>query len=160
MWNDHFLNLSLSRASGKCRPGMVERNLLVRDHVCVFPLHRENHRQENIRYYARKFFFNRQKLTLGLNACKKEFVWRQIDSYDYVCVTRESRDATKRQNDVDRQRRSQSRNCIEGFVHRNAFSSDDICVDVEEQRQIQYDNNSTKFRYEFYGFFNGADKVE
>ncbi len=31
---------------------------------------------------------------------------------------------------------------------------DDSCVDVEERRQSQHDNNSAKFRYKFYGFFN------
>lgn len=36
--------------------------------------------------FGRQNFFSNRK-TFGANSCRKGFVWRSLDSYDYVCVT-------------------------------------------------------------------------
>ena len=69
-------------------------------------------------------------------------------------------EAIDSQNDLDWQRKGSNQSCLHGFIQRQAFDGDSVCVYESEKSLNDFDNNSTKHRYLFYGFFNGVDKVQ
>ncbi|WP_018348519.1 hypothetical protein [Longispora albida] len=77
----------------------------------------------------------------GPNGCQAGYVWREADSYDYVCVTWATRDQTAADN-----RAAPSRHvpgsawCEPGYVWREAFAGDNVCVAPAVRSQAWDDN--------------------
>jgi hypothetical protein len=75
-----------------CKQGFVWREAIVPspsledppDHVCVPAAARDREGQNNLLAASRK---NPAQLTFGPNTCKTGFVWREVDDWDWVCVT-------------------------------------------------------------------------
>uniref|UniRef100_A0A914X7S6 Uncharacterized protein n=2 Tax=Plectus sambesii TaxID=2011161 RepID=A0A914X7S6_9BILA len=119
----------------------------------ISPQHIEQHRR-------RSNFFADMK-TWGLNSCNDGYVWRGLDQYDYVCVTKPRRIEAARESGWDGlQRDDTTTQCTPNFLERQAFHGDKMCVTPEERARILAENAEAKNRIKYYKFFNGKDSVE
>uniref|UniRef100_A0A914M726 Uncharacterized protein n=1 Tax=Meloidogyne incognita TaxID=6306 RepID=A0A914M726_MELIC len=97
--------------------------------------------------FGRQNFFSNRK-TFGANSCRRGFVWRSLDSYDYVCVTEQRQKFAQRENLLQENRISYNGHgikCIEPFLPRRAFPGDEICVLAEEKFHIFRENSQACF---------------
>uniref|UniRef100_A0A914L2P4 Uncharacterized protein n=1 Tax=Meloidogyne incognita TaxID=6306 RepID=A0A914L2P4_MELIC len=97
--------------------------------------------------FGRQNFFSNRK-TFGANSCRKGFVWRSLDSYDYICVTEQRQKLAQRENLLQENRISYNGHairCIEPFLPRRAFPGDEICVLAEEKFHIFRENSQACF---------------
>jgi len=82
--------------------------------------------------------------------CQTNYVWRQADLLDYVCVT----EATRRQVAEDNAAKVSrwvvgaygSHTCKSGYVWREAFVGDDVCVTTSQRTQAANDNKAAASR--------------
>ncbi|MCP9261763.1 hypothetical protein DINM_005090 [Dirofilaria immitis] len=81
-----------------------------------------------------KFF--KDLMTFGMNACNDGYIWRTIDSYDYVCVTKERKQQIQNRKEV----RNRHGICREPLVLRKAFPNDNACVTQKEFMITQQEN--------------------
>ena len=84
--------------------------------------------------------------------CIAGFVWREARPADRVCVTPETRDQTKAENEAADSRRSPDggaygpNTCLPGFVWRDAFKDDLVCVTPESRKRAWDDNQAAADR--------------
>lgn len=93
-----------------------------------------------------------RKEAYGPNTCKSGFVWREADNSDYVCVTGATRTAAKNDNLAHPTRVEPicktspsscgygANQCKVGFVWRDAFPGDQICVLASVRDAAKADN--------------------
>ncbi|OZC12049.1 hypothetical protein X798_01230 [Onchocerca flexuosa] len=101
-----------------------------------------------------KSFF-KDLLTFGMNACHDGYVWRTIDPYDYVCITKER----KQQIQNQRKARNRLRICRKPLVPRKAFPSDHVCVTQKEFAITQQENAESHKNMKYHLFFNGEETI-
>ncbi|VDK68404.1 unnamed protein product [Litomosoides sigmodontis] len=101
-----------------------------------------------------KFF--EDLITFGINACHDAYVWRMIDPYDYICVTK------KRQREIQNQRNVRIPHgiCHKPLMLRRAFPNDNACVTREEFAMTQRENEESRKNMKYYSFFNGEEAIE
>lgn len=80
------------------------------------------------------------------DACKEGLVWRVVVPADHVCVTPETRDQIREDDEqkdlrVDPQGSFGPDSCIDGFVWREAVPDDHVCVTPERRDQAREDND-------------------
>ena len=81
--------------------------------------------------------------THGANTCKSGYVWREAGSTDQICVTPQTRSATRFENRLHSARvnpNSVRGYCNQGFVWREAFRGDRVCVTPSSRARARYDN--------------------
>jgi hypothetical protein len=84
----------------------------------------------------------------GPDTCIQGYVWREAIPGDHVCVTPETRDLAREDNQLanDDSRRSPTGGdygpdtCVQGYVWRGVVPSDHVCVTPETRDQVQQDN--------------------
>uniref|UniRef100_A0A1I7VX57 Uncharacterized protein n=1 Tax=Loa loa TaxID=7209 RepID=A0A1I7VX57_LOALO len=106
-----------------------------------------------LRHEQNGFFKN--LVTFGMNACLDGYVWRMIDPYDYVCVTK------NRQQQIQKQRKIRNRRgiCREPLMLRKAFPNDIACVTQEEFMITQKENAESHKNMKYHSFFNGEEPL-
>jgi len=72
--------------------------------------------------------------------CIQGYVWRQVVTNDYVCVTPQTRDQAAADNEVKDRRIAANGMCIQGYVWREAVPLDHVCVTPQNHAQAQQDN--------------------
>ena len=78
--------------------------------------------------------------------CKPGFVWCEARAGDTVCVTPQTRDRTRNENQRALERRLETigpygpATCKPGFVWREAFDGDLVCVPPDRRDQARADN--------------------
>lgn len=96
----------------------------------------------------------------GYDTCQQGFVWREAQpGGDHVCVVPETRQQAADDNALANQRRSRFLHrdpttgilyrggCIGGFVEREAFTDDHVCVTPQVRDQARIDNSEREKRY-------------
>ena len=78
-----------------CKPGLVWREAIAKDHVCVDPAVRQQARNDNASSAGR---VNRTNHLSGPDTCVPGFVWREVIPADHVCVAPQVRERTRREN--------------------------------------------------------------
>uniref|UniRef100_A0A914HJ35 Uncharacterized protein n=1 Tax=Globodera rostochiensis TaxID=31243 RepID=A0A914HJ35_GLORO len=73
--------------------------------------------------FARMNFFALRQ-TYGANTCRSGFVWRRLDTYDYVCVT-----ARRKQNAQQEDKNNANRTTTEQKGETSGPSSNSLCVE-------------------------------
>ncbi|KAM3719332.1 DNA-directed RNA polymerase I subunit [Dirofilaria immitis] len=101
----------------------------------------------------KKFF--KDLMTFGMNACNDGYIWRTIDSYDYVCVTKERKQQIQNRKEV----RNRHGICREPLVLRKAFPNDNACVTQKEFMITQQENAESYKNMKHYSFFNGEESI-
>lgn len=67
------------------------------DTLCVTPAEKAAYQRQNDRALKRRNFYASQK-TFGLNACRPGYIWRNIDEYDYACVSADRKTQVDQEN--------------------------------------------------------------
>lgn len=87
-------------------------------------------------------------LTAANSSCQNGYVWRQADfnGIDHVCVqpweaVQATYDNNHQSGRVDTTSSSWPRPCLSGYVWREAWGGDYVCVDPPQRQQV-YDDNS------------------
>jgi len=84
--------------------------------------------------------------------CQQGYVWREAVPDDHVCVTPDTREATRQDNRLGPSRRNPSGGpfgpdtCLEGFVWREAAPGDHVCVIPATRDQAHADNGAAAGR--------------
>ena len=77
-------------------------------------------------------------------------MWREARPSDHVCVRLDTRSAVAEQNRTRQQRWTSGaygpQTCKEGYVWREAFSGDKVCVTPKFRDQTKQDNNAAPRR--------------
>lgn len=102
-----------------------------------------------------------QHVSKRSNTCLKGYVWREASPTDYVCVLPWVKQQAKLDNEQAAKRRVLSgyrvtpmgspyalSTCKQGFVRRQAYPGDDVCVTPATRAQVVQDNNMAKSRTE------------
>jgi hypothetical protein len=90
--------------------------------------------------------------TYGAGTCAQGYVWREASPSDHVCVTPDTRQQARNDNNQAAARRnpgggaSGPDTCIQGYVWREAFAGDHVCVPPQTRRQAAQDNGWAKVR--------------
>ncbi|WP_055534937.1 hypothetical protein [Streptomyces graminilatus] len=83
----------------------------------------------------------------GPNTCRQGFVWRVARASDLVCVTPQTRTDTANDNALAPGRTLPNGYCVQGYVWREAWGSDDLtCVTPQTRAQARYDNSQADDR--------------
>ncbi|QIJ63778.1 hypothetical protein [Streptomyces sp. JB150] len=78
----------------------------------------------------------------GPNTCRQGYVWRVARAGDLVCVTPQTRANTAHDNALAPGRTLPNGYCVQGYVWREAWGSDDhTCVTPQARAQAGYDNS-------------------
>lgn len=80
---------------------------------------------------------------VGPNACKGGYVWRQIDAFDFVCVTpqrKASVDWETANAPLSMPNKYLFVTCPSGYVERRAFPTDFACVPPQSRADAEADN--------------------
>jgi hypothetical protein len=137
-----------SSGPGTCAQGFVWREANSSDHVCVTPQVRDQARSDNAQAAARRSPTGGPS---GPDTCVQGFVWREAFSGDHVCVTPQTRSEAAQDNGWSKVRdacpsptgrdcSSGPGTCVQGFVWREANSSDHVCVTPQVRQQTSDDN--------------------
>ena len=84
-------------------------------------------------------------LPYGPDTCAPGFVWREASPSDHVCVTSDTREITRKENELAASHREPNggaygpNTCKPGFVWREAFDGDVVCVLPDRRAQVQVD---------------------
>ena len=80
--------------------------------------------------------------------CNPAFDYRQADPQDFVCVSTASRAEIAVENDVAAQNRisTSDNRCISGFVWRDAFDGDGVCVTPQARDRVHQENRQHQSR--------------
>ncbi|KAL3119954.1 hypothetical protein niasHT_007082 [Heterodera trifolii] len=117
---------------------------------------------EMAKQFARMNFFALRH-TFGANACRSGFVWRNLDVYDYVCVTERRKQNAQREDKYSTSRttaeKQNATHCVEPFLPRKAFPGDKICVSAAEKFRVFRENLQAYSTLKHVSFFNGLDTV-
>jgi hypothetical protein len=72
------------------------------------------------------------------------YVYRMADAQDYVCVPIHSEMTARRENGLAALRRisAQDNRCKPGFVWRDAFDGDGVCVDPPARERVHQENRA------------------
>uniref|UniRef100_A0A915PH35 Uncharacterized protein n=1 Tax=Setaria digitata TaxID=48799 RepID=A0A915PH35_9BILA len=108
---------------------------------------------KNLRRKQQRFF--KDLTTFGMNACHDGYVWRMIDPYDYICVTKKRKQQIQNQKDV----RNRFGACRKPLVLRRAFPGDNGCVTQEEFIITQEENAKSHENMKYHSFFNGEETI-
>jgi hypothetical protein len=128
----------LPTAPGKPCFQLYPRGAFTGDYVCVSKATRDQAAKDNALAADR---INPARLVFGPNTCADDYVWREADDSDYVCVTPDTQALTLADNMAARMRRmANSDNCISGYVWREAFPEDHVCVLPSTHSQAATDN--------------------
>lgn len=94
--------------------------------------------------------------TYGVNQCLPGYVWREAFAGDYVCVSGETRTQAAHDNSQANARRDPKcaaggctygvNQCLPGYVWRDAYPGDYVCVTGETRTQAAYDNSQASIR--------------
>jgi hypothetical protein len=152
-----------ARNSGTCKPGFVWREAFSGDKVCVTPQTRAEAAADNQQAASRR-------QPNGGDNCKSGYVWREARPGDLVCVTPQTRAQTAADNGQANQRQlledtvlipqpstgpspfgsppppRNSGTCKPGFVWREAFSGDKVCVTPQTRAEAAADNQQAASR--------------
>lgn len=86
----------------------------------------------------------------GPNTCRAPYRWREADAWDWVCVSRASRElalAENRAHDDHVVIGSSDGRCERGFVWREAFPGDKTCVTPVARSRVRQENNQATGRW-------------
>jgi hypothetical protein len=84
----------------------------------------------------------------GPNTCAEGYVWRQVDTLDYVCMTPANEQQAQQDNTAAGTRHlPNSKTCVAGYVWRGAYPGDVVCVTPVTRTQVQQDNSQAGTRY-------------
>lgn len=144
--------------SGQCPRGLVPRFAFPSDNLCLTPDERLRQEKQNQKALSYANFF--KSATFGMNSCKSGFVWRQLDFYDYTCISVDKRVKYWGQNDAQKSTTVGGGNCAPGFVPRLAYPLDFVCVTPQDQADTNRDNTISVKHLRHNNFFNGIDSVD
>jgi hypothetical protein len=88
----------------------------------------------------------------GPDTCTQGYVWREAQPDDHICVTPETRQATRDENALAASRREPTggaygpNTCKPGFVWREAFPGDQVCVPPDRRNQATTDTTQASTR--------------
>uniref|UniRef100_A0A8R1XL98 Metalloendopeptidase n=1 Tax=Onchocerca volvulus TaxID=6282 RepID=A0A8R1XL98_ONCVO len=137
-----------------CRSTKTQRHLTKdTNETTQYSLSNGTHSTKILRCEEKRFF--KDLLTFGMNACHDGYVWRMIDPYDYVCVTKER----KQQIQNLRKARNRLDICRKPLVPRKAFPSDNVCVTQKEFATTQQENAESHKTMKYHLFFNGEETI-
>ena len=150
----------------QCKPGFVWREAYANDHVCVTGTTRQQAGLDNLKAKERK--------APDSDACVQGFVWRESSSSDRICVSGSERGQAAADNSQAAARRDPVcagaqqtmdpvpgpvsappvvnactfglNQCKSGFVWRDAFAGDQVCVSDAGRRQAAEDNAQSLLR--------------
>jgi hypothetical protein len=94
---------------------------------------------------------NLPKLPYGPDTCKSGYVWREAIPNDHVCVTLQSREQARRDNEARTIRVSRTDHshgpdtCVQGYVWREVVPSDHVCVTPQTREQTRQENSQFEF---------------
>ncbi|KFD57873.1 hypothetical protein M514_01106 [Trichuris suis] len=144
-------------ANGECKMNFIRYTTLSRQKICLTRNERATIAEQDGRWKRYQNFY--QSPTYGLNMCKRGYVWRAIDPYDYVCVTPKRRREILMENEMALNRTDEHGDCKNGFVFRNAFPGDLVCLRKEQRTKAELDNSLNELRLRYFKFFNGVDEM-
>lgn len=129
------------------------------DRVCVTPDRRSQAKVDDFYSSSRSSDVAKNGIAnYGPNACKDGYVWRDADESDYVCVEGWVRDQVAADNRAHPSRRRPDcdaipspcpygkQTCLDGWVWRDAFPGDQICVTRDTRNQAASDNQQAQAR--------------
>jgi len=128
-------------ASGTCANGYVWRNAFAGDTICVTTQSRDQAARDNSQASARVKSWLTGPDGRPSRICRIGFVWRGAGPDDFVCVTPQTRNATRRENLEAPTHLAPTDVCKVGFVWRETSPSDHVCVTPEMRDAVRTDNS-------------------